>query len=110
MLAAAVLVFGLSPSAFADKASPPAPPSQAACDADAKRGDDNAGAGQWAAALASYEKAMKCKVDDRLISKAYLASCNSRNASKAKLYFGKLPADKRNNLRQVCLRNGIDLK
>ena len=82
----------------------------APCDFDAlaARGDQSLAIGAHAAALASFEAALACKPDAKVVSKAYVAACNARNASKARAYFGKLAADRQALLSQICLRNNID--
>jgi len=82
----------------------------APCDLDAlaARGDQSLAIGAHAAALASFEAALACKPDAKVVSKAYVAACNARNASKARAYFGKLAADRQALLSQICLRNNID--
>jgi hypothetical protein len=83
-----------------------------ACDFDALRaaGDDHMNAGEHAAALASYEAALGCKRDPIVLVKTFVAACNARAATKARLYFPQLPADRQPALSQACLRFGIDPK
>ncbi|MBS1119962.1 MAG: hypothetical protein H6Q90_2190 [Deltaproteobacteria bacterium] len=72
------------------------------------QGDEAVQNGAHAAALRSYEGALRCRVDELVVSKAYLAACNGKNAAKARDYYRRLPAGKRNLLSQACLRFGID--
>lgn len=81
----------------------------ATCDAKllAQQGHDAFSRGSNAAALASWEKAFACAGDLTLIPKLFLASCKTKNASKAKLYFTKLPKGQQ-SIVAACLNNGID--
>lgn len=87
------------------KTPKPAP----ACDADALRqkGDDHLGTGMDAAALAAFEKSMRCRPDPGLIPKTYMAACRSKNAFKAKQYFAQLPTSRQQALAPICTRLGI---
>jgi hypothetical protein len=38
---------------------------------------------------------------------AYMAACNSKNDTKARAYFARLPVSRQNSLMQICLRNGV---
>ncbi len=86
-----------------------APKPAVACDADALRqkGDDHLATGMDAAALAAFEKSMKCRIDSGLVPKMFMAACRSKNAPKAKDYFAKLPADRQQSLAPICVRLGI---
>src|SRR5690349_7527974 len=66
------------------------------------------GAGQYAAALASYEQALACDpTSHQAIGLAYFAACKTRNVPKARLYWGKLPAADQTGLLPMCLQQGI---
>jgi hypothetical protein len=89
------------------KPNPPA----SDCDAAAlkAKGDDHLQTGMDAAALAAFEASMKCKPDGSLVRLAFMAACRSRNAPKAKIYYGKMPRnDATAGIAQICIRNGID--
>lgn len=80
------------------------------CDADSQRqkGDDHLSTGMDAAALAAFEASMRCRPDASLFKKAFLAACRSKNASRAKYFYSKLPAGQAGSLAQMCIRVGID--
>jgi len=86
-------------------------PPPAACDADALRdkGQDHLQTGMDAAALAAFEASMKCRPDAGLLRLAFMAACRSKNASKAKYYYPKLPTATTTGIVQICVRNGITL-
>ena len=87
----------------------PDKPDKPECDADAQRqkGDDYLSTGMDAAALGAFEKSMACRPDPGLVRKAYMAACRSKNAPKAKQYFGRIPASMQGSLAQICIRLGI---
>ena len=62
-----------------------------------------------AAALAAFEASMSCRADGALMRFAFMAACRSKNASKAKYYYPKLPAATTTGIVQICVRNGITL-
>ncbi len=86
-------------------------PPPASCDADALRqkGEDHLQTGMDAAALAAFEGSMKCRPDGALMRFAFMAACRSKNATKAKYYYPKLPAATTTGIVQICVRNGITL-
>ncbi|CAN5897778.1 hypothetical protein BH11MYX3_BH11MYX3_00650 [soil metagenome] len=86
-------------------------PPPASCDADALRqkGEDHLQTGMDAAALAAFEASMKCRPDGALMRFAFMAACRSKNATKAKYYYPKLPAATTTGIVQICVRNGITL-
>jgi pSer/pThr/pTyr-binding forkhead associated (FHA) protein len=87
---------------------PPQPP-PAACDADAlkEKGMNDEGMGQHAAALAQFEAALRCKADARGVQLAFMASCNSGQVAKAKLYYKKLSTDSQSRFAVMCIRHNI---
>ena len=90
-------------------APPPSPPStRCSFEELMKKGDEQVAAGQHAAAFAMFDRASKCRADERAHVKAYMSACNAGNAGQAKLYFRRLPAARRGQLSQVCMRRGID--
>jgi len=91
------------------KYTPAARPPVAACDADELRtkGDDHLQNGMDAAALAAFEASMRCRNDPALHRRAYLAACRSKNAPKARLYFGRLAPQDQGSLATICVRQGI---
>jgi tetratricopeptide (TPR) repeat protein len=81
-----------------------------ACDAavSIEKGTDAMGAGQYAAALASYEQALACDpTSDHAIRLAYFASCKIRDVPKARAYWRKLSAADQTGLLPMCLQQGI---
>lgn len=66
--------------------------------------------GMHAAALALFEQSLACKSDPKTLKLAYMASCNTQNAAKAKSYFAKLSTDEQDRLEQICLRKHIDVR
>ena len=90
--------------------SPPAPPKQATtCDFDAlkAKGESYLSTGMDAAALNAYEAAIRCKPDSTTMRMAAVAACRSKNAPRAALWLGKLPAAETVGIVQICVRNGI---
>ena len=79
------------------------------CDADSlsKRAQQAITEGQYHAALALLESSIRCRPDPSLYRLAVLAACNSSNEAKARRYFARLPANHKNTMAQLCLRNGI---
>ncbi len=79
------------------------------CDADAlkQKGQGDIQNGLNAAALAAFEASMKCKPDPSLLKLAFMAACNAKNATKAKLYYSKIPQTQQGGIAQMCIRNGI---
>jgi len=79
------------------------------CDAEAliQDGQVKMTQGLDASALVAFERALKCKPDAQAILPAFMAACRSRNEPKARIYYKKLPADKRDSISQICVRNGI---
>ena len=79
------------------------------CDATAlhDKGVDAVNLGQYAAALSLFEQALKCKPSSDDVRLAYMSACNSKNASKARIYFDQLPAKQQTDLKMICARNGI---
>ena len=65
--------------------------------------------GQYAAALSLFEQALACKASQDTVRLAYLAACHSKNAPKARLYFGRLPTIQQRDLQAMCLRDGIQV-
>ena len=67
------------------------------------------GAGQHAAALASYETAMRCKDANlsRLHKLAFMAACEVKSLDKARTYWRTLDEGSRGALVQMCMRSGI---
>jgi hypothetical protein len=88
-----------------------ASPTPPACDADAlrKKGEEHLQTGMDAAALAAFEASMKCRPDGALLRFAFMAACRSKNEAKSRFYYGKLPPATTDNIRMICVRNGIDL-
>jgi serine/threonine protein kinase len=83
------------------KATPCADP---AAIADAERkGDDANVRGSYAAALALYEVAFRCRPS--VAQKAYLAACRARNFPKARAYYRMVGKE---SLAQICMKEGFD--
>lgn len=60
------------------------------------------------AALASFEAAIWCgDTSATMIVKSFMAACRSRNEAKARRYYDRLPAERRESIKQICVRNGI---
>ena len=80
-----------------------------ACDADAlkDKGMQDEAMGQHAAALSQFESALRCKPDARGVQLAFMASCNSGNVAKAKLYYKKLSPDAQTRFAVMCIRHNI---
>ncbi len=68
-----------------------------------RKGDELMAAGSYAAALAMFDKLVKCR--PRTIPKAYLAGCKARNFVKAKQMFKLMNRD---SLAQICIKEGFD--
>lgn len=92
--------------------APPTPlgPPVPGCDFDAllQKGDQHSGLGNHAAALVTYDQALKCKAEPKVVMRAFMASCNARNTVNAKRFYKQLPPDRQPVVLQICLRNGID--
>jgi serine/threonine protein kinase len=90
----------------------PAPPQVApACDAEAldEKARQDESVGNHTGALAAMEQAIKCAPNEHRYQLAFLSACNASDGAKAKLYYQKIPASTRTALRQICVRNGINL-
>ena len=81
----------------------------AGCDADAlkDKGMENVNMGQHAAALAQFEASLRCKNDPYVSQLAFMASCNSGNSPKAKLYFSKLTPAQQQRFQIMCIRQNV---
>ncbi len=88
---------------------PPPAPAPLPCDADElrKQGDANAIAGLDAQALAAYERSAACRPDPSLIRLEFMESCKSMNVTKVHKYWKMMPAGQKEQMRQICVRNGI---
>jgi tetratricopeptide (TPR) repeat protein len=104
---------GISVGEYCTRNAAPSGPAtvHAACDpTDAHdKGIADVNLGQYAEALAEFEKALACKSTPDTIRLAYLAACHTKNAAKARAYFGRLPAIQQRDLQVMCLRDGIDV-
>ena len=80
------------------------------CDADAlkDKGMENVNMGQHAAALSQFEASLRCKQDAYVMQLAFMASCNSMNPTKAKLYFKKLTPAQQQRFQIMCIRNKVE--
>ncbi|HVK89002.1 MAG TPA: hypothetical protein VM513_33005, partial [Kofleriaceae bacterium] len=85
-------------------------PPDSKCDAEAleAKGQDLLQTGMDAAALNQLEAAYRCKPNANLLKLSFLASCRSKNAAKAKLYYSKIP-NAPASITQICIRNGIQI-
>jgi hypothetical protein len=99
---------GTVTQAFQFDADPPAP-RPASCDADQldQQGRDRFAAGQYAAALALFERSLACEPDRRVVVRAVLAACNSGNPGRAARYYARLPAGDKRSVALACAREGI---
>jgi hypothetical protein len=79
------------------------------CDVTAltQKGMANEQIGQHAAALVSFEMAIRCQPSTRLYEMSFMAACNAKSVSKASYYWKKLPGPSSGALQQICMRNGI---
>jgi eukaryotic-like serine/threonine-protein kinase len=73
----------------------------------ADRGIEQYARSEFAAALASYEQAWRCKHDAAYAEKIFIIACNSTNAEKARLFWKRLPAEMQRRALRICERNGI---
>ncbi len=89
-----------------DKTPPPSGKSAAQLTADARAA---AKAGQFGKAIRLCEQALSIKNGDQDAAMVcVIASCNLKNASKAKKYIGKLrSAGRKGMARQICLKQGV---
>jgi hypothetical protein len=89
----------------------PSPPPAAPCDAKdlEEKGTSSIGAGQYAAAIPSLEKALNCKgVDSIRITKlAFMASCKAHDVTKARKFWGRLNPQEQAVSLQFCLHENI---
>jgi hypothetical protein len=67
------------------------------------------GAGQYREALADIEASLRCAPDPALLRLGALAACNAHLAAKARMFASRLPAAQLTTIRQICLRNGVEL-
>ncbi len=72
-------------------------------DAENRRGDDALSVGSFAAALAAFEKVVRCRPETK--TKAYLAACRARLFPRAKKLFDAIG---KTNLAQICIKEGYD--
>ncbi len=79
------------------------------CDADVLRasGDANALAGLDGQSLTAYERSFACRADSSLVRLMFMESCKSKQLDKVHKYWKLVPTDKKEGLRQICVRNGI---
>lgn len=84
----------------------------ATCDAEAlkEKGMRELSGGQHAAALATFEASLRCKPDPYVVQLAFLESCSSANAAKAKVYYKKLTPQQQDKFRQVCIRQNVEFE
>jgi hypothetical protein len=68
-----------------------------------RKGDKMMSEGAYAAALATFDKVLKCR--PRPVNKAYLAACKSRSFPRAKVLFKQIGKE---SLAQICLKEGFD--
>lgn len=82
-----------------------------ACDADALKdeGMENINQGKHNEALALFEQSLACKRDPHVVSLAFMTSCNARNGTKAREYWGQLTKAEQTKYRVICDRNKIDV-
>lgn len=82
-----------------------------ACDADALKdsGMDQINEGHHDKALALFEQSLACKADPYVTQLTFMEACNSRNASKARAYYGQLSAPQQTKYKVICERNKVDL-
>lgn len=83
---------------------------QPACDAQKfhDKAIDNVNMGQYAAAHAQIEAALRCKPGDaNYLSVAFMTACQSQNEFKAKHYYAKLPKHLQTKFAQICIRNKV---
>jgi pSer/pThr/pTyr-binding forkhead associated (FHA) protein len=98
-----------SGSGSSTQVTPPPPPPPSSCDADAlkEKGMADEANGQHAAALKSFEDALRCKPDARGVQLAFMASCNSGNVNSARKYYKKLSPDAQARFAVMCIRHNI---
>jgi pSer/pThr/pTyr-binding forkhead associated (FHA) protein len=99
---------GKNPGTGSGSAGTVTPPCDAVVLAD--QGKAQLNGGQYAAAIASFEKSMKCKGDPGLTTLMYMAACKGKLGKQAAAYFGRLAPTLQPRLSQICLTNGIDPK
>lgn len=116
LVAAAVLLIiliGVRREPADGPATPPAPavdpPPRPACDPDGPADEATTAMsnGDYAGALAGFERSLACRHDPALISSAFIAACGVKDLARAKVYWKQLPA-RRQTLLQRCLSNDID--
>jgi ABC transport system ATP-binding/permease protein len=85
-------------------------PPPANCDAEAlkEEGMGFINSGQHAAALARFEASLKCKRDPYVVQLAFMESCSSGNAAKAKIYYKQLTPAQQQKFAQICIRQKVD--
>ncbi|HSN30472.1 MAG TPA: PEGA domain-containing protein [Kofleriaceae bacterium] len=63
--------------------------------------------GNHAAALGGFEAAIACQPSTRVYELAFMAACNAKSVAKARQYWAKIPVATGQQLKQMCIRNGI---
>lgn len=94
---------------FQFDADPPAPRPGPSCDADQpdRQGRDRFAAGQYAAALALFERSLACKPDPAVVLRATLAACHSSNTGRAARYYARLSARLKRQAAAACAPLGL---
>jgi hypothetical protein len=83
------------------------PPSGCDDTALAAKGKGQVAAGQFAAALATYEAAYACKPERRYLRSAFVITCILKDVPKARSMWARLPEDLKQATLGECVRNGI---
>jgi tetratricopeptide (TPR) repeat protein len=81
----------------------------AACNADdlVTAGTAAEARGEHAAALISYDAALKCRFDTHSLQLAFMASCNGTKVDHARKYWKRMSPDMQAHIVQICVHNHI---
>jgi tetratricopeptide (TPR) repeat protein len=82
-----------------------------ACDANElkDKGMEEVNMGEHGKALALFEQSLTCKHDGYVVALAFMAACNTQDATKARLYYGQLTPAQQSKFKVMCDRNHVDL-
>jgi hypothetical protein len=81
------------------------------CDANdlKEQGMESVTQGQHGAALSLFEASLRCKSDPSVTALAFMAACNSHNATAAALFYKKLSPSQQGKYKIMCERNKVPL-
>ncbi len=63
--------------------------------------------GRLTESIASFDEAIACRFDLRLVQQAFVIACNLHDKARARSYWKRMPPAARHKASQTCVRNGI---